>query len=253
MRRFLAILLSSIALFLAGGPATPLHAESYRVGVPDLDYSPLFTVEEGRFQGYARAVLEAFADTYGHHFDYRPLPPYRLMPAFIEGLLDFKFPDNPAWETDIRQARTIVLSAPLALARDVVAVRPDRLGRPADSLKTLGTLPGLTARGEWQEASSQRGLRLVPMASLNRLINHTLSGQLDGIQLDAAVLAFHLAVKRGIPDSLLPDDRHPPIRRPYHLATIRHPDVLKEFDRWMAVNEDLIDALRHRYGITGAP
>lgn len=55
-------------------------AREYVTGVEDLAYSPIYTTRHGRYEGYARDLLDSF-----YTFSYRALPIKRLYADFFPG------------------------------------------------------------------------------------------------------------------------------------------------------------------------
>ena len=76
--------------------------QTYRVGVEDVDYYPIFSAvpPDYLYRGYARDLLDLFASHERIHFTYVPLPVRRLNHEFRAGRLDLIFPDNPRWEVE---------------------------------------------------------------------------------------------------------------------------------------------------------
>ena len=90
---------------------TKVLAGTFTVGVENIDYFPHYAMRQGQYVGYARDLLDQFGLAYGHRFDYVDLPVRRLSVAFFKNhTLDFKFPDNPNWATDLRKGQKLYYS-----------------------------------------------------------------------------------------------------------------------------------------------
>ena len=138
-------------LLLASLPASAAdcgtaRGRSFRVGVENLQYYPLHTVEAGnRYGGFAREVLDAFAQQHGYQFDYVALPINRLYTRFLgERTLDFKYPDNPKWRADLRRGVPLWYSDVVVSTEEGALVLPHRRGMTLAQLRTLGTVLGFT-------------------------------------------------------------------------------------------------------------
>ena len=83
--------------------STVSFCESFRIGVEDLNYKPFFYIEKGEYKGISRELLDTFAKKYNHSFEYIPIPVARLLPAFLNGEIDFKYPANINWKNDGRR------------------------------------------------------------------------------------------------------------------------------------------------------
>ena len=70
------------------------HAQTFVIGVEDIDYYPLYAYKDGKYQGVAKDILDKFASSKGYTFEYKPFPVIRLTKYFVEGQVDLKFPDK---------------------------------------------------------------------------------------------------------------------------------------------------------------
>lgn len=95
-------IISMISIILASSPVTATERH-FNVGVEELDYLPYYTSKGNNYQGYARELLDAFAKERGYTFDYKPLPVKRLFQSLLKKQVDFKFPDNPNWQSDLKK------------------------------------------------------------------------------------------------------------------------------------------------------
>jgi polar amino acid transport system substrate-binding protein len=84
------------------GPARAQEAPTLVVGVEEQDYLPAYGWRDGRFEGAAREILDAFAADRGLRLEYRALPVKRLFASLVHHEIDLKFPDNPDWETKVK-------------------------------------------------------------------------------------------------------------------------------------------------------
>lgn len=72
-------------------------AGEFTIGVENLSYYPHYTMESGQYEGFARDILDSFAKAKGHKFIYKPVVVSELTKDFINGKVDFKYPDNQYW------------------------------------------------------------------------------------------------------------------------------------------------------------
>lgn len=228
--------------------ATTLRAETLIVGVEDNRYLPHYTYENGEYGGFGRAILDAFFTDKGYDYEYRALPVARLFRTFVAGELDFKYPDNALWSKDLKAGKTIVYSAPVAATIDGVSVPAQKLGRPIDEIKLLGTVRGFTA-WNWIERIETNQVVLSENDSTKRLVQQAIMGRVDGAYANVDVIQHVLDHVVEQPKALVFDSSLPHTRTHYHLSSIKRPAVIDEFNAWMRDNQALVDQLRAAYGV----
>lgn len=223
----------------------PAHADRWVVGVEDLRYLPYYDYHDGQYGGMARDVLDAFAADSGHQFEYRAFPIKRLYVEFLAGQLDFKFPDNPDWAGKDKTGKTIFYSAPVMPFVDGVLVLPARRGGGLDQLKILGTVQGFTAF-DYLDAIAAKRLRLREISSLEALIQASLHRRVDGSYFNVVVAERYLHTRMNLPGALVFDPALPHTRSHYHLSSLRHAAVIREFDHFLRNNQALLTSLRKK-------
>jgi hypothetical protein len=223
------------------------HAETFRIGVELQPYMPYSDVQDGQYQGYGRELLDAFAAHQGYVFVYQPLPVRRLLSDFLNGKVDFKYPDHPRWNADLKQAHQVYFSQATAPSIDGVLVKPQRLGAGKDSLKRLGTQRGFTPWPYLDDIKAGRIL-LVQANQIDSLVAMALNDRVDGVYLNPQVVKYRL---RNSPEesalvfdrSLAYQDDH------YLLSSIKHPQVIEQFDAFLTSQAAVVQALKDRHGI----
>lgn len=223
------------------------QADDLVVGVEDLPYLPFYSVDRGQYQGYARELLDAFATAHSHRINYRPLPVERLYRELFDGVIDFKFPDNPDWRHELKQSRTLHYSRAIAPFLDGVMVLPEKRKTQSQPLK-IGTIRGFTP---WPllELIEQGEIVVSENNSIPGLLRQCLAGRLDGVFINADVARFHLTNVLRRNDALTLDESLPHARSAYSVSTINRPDIIEELDGWLAENQVLVTALRTKWGI----
>lgn len=127
--------LTLAAVILAGVCATPAWPAAFNVGVETTDYMPVYRIENSNYTGFARELLDVFAAKYGHQFTYVPYPIARLFDEFaVQKTLDFKFPDNPLWQTTIKKNVSVTYSNGILSVEEGLLVLPANKGRPLASI-----------------------------------------------------------------------------------------------------------------------
>jgi polar amino acid transport system substrate-binding protein len=222
--------------------------KEYTIGVEELQYYPLHTTsKEHVFSGFARDVLDAFARQQGYTLRYVPLPINRLYVAFLkDGTVDFKYPDNPKWKGELRGTLKVSYSAPLVVSEEGALVLPKNKGRPLHRVKSLGTVLGFTP-WPYLPAIDRRALFLSVDDDLDGLLRHALAGHIDAVYANVDVADYVLSEKMKMPGSLVFDAGLPHARSDFSLSSLRHPEVLKEFDAFLRREQVLLRQLRIKY------
>jgi polar amino acid transport system substrate-binding protein len=167
-------------------PITPT-ATTFTIGVENLQYYPLSTIQSGEYVGFAREVLDAFARKQGYNFKYIPLPVNRLYSLYLgEPRLDFKYPDNAKWKPELRASLTISYSTPLIVSNDVAMVLPENKGRNIGQLKSLGTVNGFTPWPYMAEIEN-KSLTVVTNGSFEGLLRDAMQNRIDAVFINIDV------------------------------------------------------------------
>jgi ABC-type amino acid transport substrate-binding protein len=218
------------------------------VGVENQYYLPVYAYEKGVYQGFARELLDTFAQDQGYRIEYRALPVPRLYASFIAGQVDFKFPDNPRWKQDQRVGKQIVYSEPVLSFVDGVSLPPNKRKMPLDGIKRLGTVGGFTPWA-WIDRIESGKTQLSENSSLEALVRQTLAGRVDGAYASVAVINYQLDHVLKQPGALVFDPSLPNSRDSYYLSSIKRPKVVLEFNAWMRENQDRIAALKTKHAV----
>jgi ABC-type amino acid transport substrate-binding protein len=247
MRRVTGCLIVALLAVLAiDRPATA--DESFVVGVENVGYLPAYTTENGVYGGFAREVLDRYAADRHYKFDYRPLPVLRLFASFFAGDVDFKFPDDQDWQPDMRAGKTVTYSHPVADYVDGTSVLAGKLNRPLNDIHSLGTVTGFTPWA-WQERIAANQVTLTENANFTALIQQVLSGRIDAAYANVAVIQYQLTNVSKQPGALTFDDSLPYVRGSYRLSTIKHPEVIADFNRWLAEHDRDVRQLKEKFGV----
>lgn len=227
--------------------AFPAWAGSFVVGVEETQYYPQYTYENGQYGGFAREVLDAFAADRGHQFTYKALPVVRLFSEFVAGGVDFKYPDNQKWSPDTKTGKAVVYSAPVVTNIDGVSVLAAHKDIPAQSIRTLGTVKGFTA-WSWADQIKAGKVQLHENTTFSGLVQQALASRVDGAYASISVVGHQLKSmnKEG---ALVFAPHLPHQKSDYHLSSIKHPQLIAEFDQWMSDKSALLAQLKQKYQV----
>lgn len=218
------------------------------VGVENQHYLPAYAFENGVYKGYARELLDAWAQDRDYQLEYRPLPVPRLYAAFFGGQVDFKFPDNPNWKKDERSGKSITYSDPVVAFVDGTSVHPTRKNAGLDEFKVLGTLGGFTPWA-WLDRIQTGKTALSENFNVEALIRQGIAGRVDGVYANVAVINYQLDHVLKQPGALVFNPKLPYSRDNYQLSSIKHPEIVRDFNDWMRKNRDRISALKKQHQV----
>ena len=230
------------------------HAEEkFIIGVEDNRYFPHYSYEDGEYIGIGRQLLDAFFTEKGYEYEYRALPVARLFQSFVDNEFDFKYPDNPIWSAGLKEGKKIVYSVPVMPSTDGVMVLPENFGKKTfDEIKLLATIRGFTAP-QWTEKRRTGKVIMGENDSSKLLVKQALAGRIEGAYANIDILKYVLREIYNKPDALVFDTTLPYLRQYYHLSSIRHPNIIEDFNAWVQQNEEYINSLKNKYGITDYP
>lgn len=237
-----------VAAFSLGGAALAASARTFTIGVEELDYYPAYKVENGNYTGYARELLDAFAKDHGYRFEYKPLPVNRLFASFFQGQFDFKFPDNPYWQKDLRTGKNIVYSAPVVAYIDGALVRPEMRDATLDKIKILVTVAGFTPWA-WLDPIKNKQVTLRENANFTALAQQVITRRADAAYASVAVVNHQLDNVLKTPGALVFNSKLPHSRDSYFLSTLTRPEVVAEFDAWQKARQDFVRNLKKKYAV----
>lgn len=222
-------------------------AGTYTVGVESIDYFPHYAVRDGRYIGYARDLLDQFGRIYGHQFVYVMLPVRRLGVAFLkQHNLDFKFPDNPNWATDLRANQKLFYSETVIDVTEGALVLAERKGRASGEVQVLGTVMGFTP-WPYRERIDQGLIRVSENPSFEALIRQVLLRRVDAAYVNVEVADEILRTKFHRPGALVFDPDLPHATSGFRLSTFQYPGVVRQFNEFLNKEKALQSKLCTKY------
>lgn len=226
----------------------PLQAQTFTIGVELQPYLPYSNVQDGQYLGYGRDLLDAFAAYQGYQFTYRPLPVRRLLNDFLDGRVDFKYPDNPRWNADLKKGHEVHFSLAATPSIDGVLVKPQFLGQGKARIRLLGTQRGFTPWPYLADIKAGR-IILIQANQIDSLLAMALSDRVDGVYLNPQVVKHQLRSNGVDGDALVFDPKLAYQDDHYFLSSIKHPEVIEQFNSFLSNQAELVQALKQRHGI----
>lgn len=241
-----------LGLFLLGFMHAGLAQQVFTVGVEDLEYYPQYSHRGDQYLGFGRELLDAFAKSRGYRFEYKILPLNRLFREHLKGKsLDFQYPDNAYWEAQLRTGVTVYYSHPVMPFIDGVLVHPDNKGRGVGHLKMLGTMTGFTP-WNYLDAIKKQEVTVFENDSFISLLKQAMLKRVDGAYINIEVARYQLREVLHQPDALVFDPDLPHTKDFYYLSSTRHPQVIREFNEFLAREQNLYEQIRKKLGIASS-
>lgn len=243
MKKLFIFILIPVIVF-----CTKSVAGDYVVGVENLDYLPYYSGVNDSYKGYAKDLLDAFAKNNGHTFTYRALPVRRLFKSLMNETIDFKFPDNPDWQSEIKNKKKVIYSNTTLMAIDGVMVLPGQKGKGIKNLKNLGTVMGFTP-WTYKESIDKGEIIVSENPSFKGLLTQVIKGRISGAYINTVVADYQLKTVLKKPGALVFDPELPFDKNSYLLSTIKHKEVLDSFNQFLSKNQGFIKRLKSKYNI----
>lgn len=226
------------------------YADSFVVGVEDLHYYPYYNfTDKADNSSFAKALLDEFAKDNNHQITYLPLPIKQFPKWLHEENIDFKFPDNERW-----QERSNIHHLKIVFSDDVVGMTAGTLvlaknkNTDATKFKNVGIVTGFSPT-LWLEKISQGKVSLFEDPSPRILVQYLVKGLVDGLIIDLAVANNELQ-KLQIDEQIVFSENIPQEIYAYKLSTVKHPEILQQFNQWQVHNREFIQGLKDQFSIS---
>lgn len=224
------------------------HADNLIIGVENIDYFPIYQYSNGQYSGAASDILNKFAQLNNHTITYKSYPITRLNKNYINGTVDFRFPDNGYWAQDLKKGYDIKYSEPVISFIDGVMVTPANKGKGIDKLKKLGIVRGFTA-WDYLDLIKDGSVEIKDANNLESLIKLASNRRNDGAYFNIDVATYYLNNTLKAPDSLVFDPDLPHTKSSYSLSSFKHPQVIEQFNQFLIEQADWIKTVKEKYQV----
>ncbi len=236
------------ALLLALIVPVLCHSNTYVIGVERLKYMPYYDYQGNEYIGFSRELLDLFSQYSGHKLEYRILPVKRLFNEFFSKEVDFKFPDNSYWQSQRRQGLKIHYSDAVVKYIDGLMVLANNKGRKLSKIKNMGVVSGFTPWSYLDEINKKQ-IKVTEKFTITGILNQVILKRIDGAYINVDVAKHQLQAVMNQEGKLLFDDSLPFTASHYFLSSLKYPDVIKEFNRFLKENRTKIDRLKIKHNI----
>jgi hypothetical protein len=222
--------------------------KTYLVGAEDTSYYPHYAVKDKEYVGFAREAVDAFAKKYGFKFVYNPLPVMRLHRDFIGKKLDFLYPNNPEWLTELKEKVTIYYSNALVNVTDGVMALPENRGRGLAQLKHVVTIHGFTLP-PYEGLIKDGKIKISESYEFKGLLESVMRKHADGAYITVDCANHYLRTVLKKPNAVVFDPELPYDVAAHMLSTITHPDIIEKFNIFLNEDKQVIEDLKDKYKI----
>ncbi|MFT4764885.1 MAG: polar amino acid transport system substrate-binding protein [Oleispira sp.] len=224
------------------------HADNLIIGVENIDYFPIYQYSKGQYAGAASDILNKFAQLNNHTLAYRSYPITRLNKYYMNGKVDFRFPDNSYWAQEQKKGYDIKYSTPVIDFIDGVMVTPANKGKGISKLKRLGLVRGFTA-WDYFDVVKDGSVEITEANNLDSLIKLASNNRNDGAYFNIDVATYYLNNTLEAPGSLVFDPELPHTKSSYSLSSYKYPQIIEQFNQFLIEQADWIKTVKQKYQI----
>jgi len=224
-----------------------LQAQEFIIGVEDVSYYPLYEFKSNR-NTHTRELLDTFAASKGYKFTYLPLPIKRFETWLVEEKIDFKYPDNSRWYSNTKTTEKFTFSESTIKLVAGTSVLKSSLKKDKSEFKSIGTLLGFYPT-HWIEKIKSGQVKLYEDVSTKILVQQLIAGHIDGIDMEPSVIQYYLKELGKPSDTSIIDRRYRFDVYDFHFSTIKHPEIIEEFNAFLNNNKPLLEQLNKNYKI----
>ena len=220
------------------------QAASYVIGIEEIDYYPHYDFSRGQERGYFVDLIRLFSSHSGHKFKFEPLPVKRLYHSATSGI-DLIYPDNPKWLQYIEAGVPKHYSLPVIYTLGSTLVRPEHQHIQLTQFRTLANIHGFVPT-KWLALQNQYQYRIVDVPDVASALGLVLKGRLDGASIEYNVAQHYLrSIKQQ--EQLVIGELLPFTQLPFLMSSVKHPQLLSEFNLFLQEKAAEVAALKRRY------
>jgi len=238
------LLLSMIFVVIA----TP-SSNALVLGVETTNYSPYYSLsDEQKYQGAARDIFDLFSEVKQLKVNYDPMPVPRLFKEFVEGNIDLKFPDNPLWSASLHaEVKVHYSDAIFNINETLLVIKQNDTEINKKDIKQVGTILGFSTPGIAKPVANKE-FETIKTKEVEQLIHMLISNRVQAVYFNESV-ALDLA-KRMYPEKqLTTHSKYPPFTYAYHLSSIKHPELITQFNQFLISHAEKVAKIRQRHGL----
>ncbi len=210
------------------------------VAFPEGNYYPHYDSTQGKMRGYLPALMERFGQDHDMQFSLLGMPIKRYQSFIRTGEVDFILPSNPAWSDT--EAGPLTFSSVVMISRSGFVRSQYDLGKPIERIATVTGywLPDITPSFLIQQPKIF--YTIDTYASLSMLK----ARRVDAVYAHLDFVREWVRNQSGEQNIFFEADAGFD-NYSYHLATLKHSQLIERFDHWMQRNRSKVIALMRQY------
>lgn len=173
------------------------------------------------------------------------MPIKRFERWLTEEKIDFKYPDNLRWYANPKTTKNSIFSHATIKLVSGTTVLKSSLKKSTAEFKAIGNLLGFYLP-TWVEQINSGKVMLYQDASTKILLQQLIAGNIDGINIEPSVISHYLKVLGKPADTIAIDRRFTYQVHDFHLSTIKHPKIIREFNDFLHNNKALLEQLNKK-------
>ncbi len=240
------LLLCSLLIINAFLRMPSAYSKEYIVGIEDINYYPHYDFSSDEPRGYFFELMNLFTQVSGHQFRFQKLPVKRLYVA-AKDQVDLVYPDNPRWQQYLPALYPKTYSEAVIHTLGSTMVRPEQQYLALENVKTVAVIHGFTPT-RWLELKKSHKFKIVEVQDVPAAL-----GLLGKKRVDAAVVEYNVASSfldaQAMTDSLVIAELLPFTDVPFLLSTVKHPELIAEFNAFLKSEKKAIQALKRKFAL----
>ena len=225
------------------------YAKEFIIGVEEVSYYPLydFSANDTSRASFSKDLLTAFFDEYNYSYRFVALPIKRFNQWYVENGIDFKFPDNVRWRDEKQNKLNITFSqSVIKLMAGSFVLKKNTQYQKSD-IKKLATIFGF-ALTLWSDEIENDKVEVIEESTPYSIVKHVLYGNVEATNIDYNVIR-HALKRLNKPEAIVLNTNIKHEVYSYHLSSIQHPEMIKQFDVFLQNNAKLVQQLKEKYDI----
>lgn len=207
-------------------------ANEYHIAFPIQNFYPHYQVDGKTKKGLLVEVIQKFSNDEKLKIKIDSYPVSRYLEMFQNGEVDFVFPDNPKWQKAAGTGK--VTYSQTVMKSKVVFFSHSSLEQ--NQVKTIATIKGYVV-DHFQKKLDKKEITITPIHNVDSLLQFVQKKRSD-------VGYFHQDIierrKKGELGTLTILQDFPHTVFSYHLSTVKHPEIIETFNKWLENNKPWI-------------
>jgi polar amino acid transport system substrate-binding protein len=236
-----------LSIYFIAAFNTPTHALT--LGVESTDYSPYFYLnDEKKYQGATRDIIDLFSEVSQLKISYDPMSVPRLFNEFVKGNIDLKFPDSPLWSASLQADIKVFYSVSVFQVNEsLLILKQENTEIKKEDIKQVGTILGFSTPSIAKLVANKE-FETISTKSVEQLMHMLVSNRVQAVYFNE-IVALGLVKKMYPKKQLSTHSQYPPFQYAYHLSSIKHPELITQFNQFLNSHADQVAKIRQRYGL----